>query len=245
MQNIVDSKNINKKINPKINPNIKSNKNSNVRAKAKPKPSITPRKNSNPPRRITSQINSAKSLNNEEYKKKVTQSSIKSENLRSNSKDIKGPKKLNHIKMRIAAMLLASSAVVGPIVGNEINEFKNEQAERSLSILKEELGADEIYNNSTMLSSNSSKTEYSVIKNGATYTYLAYNNDGSINVKENSIGDSELINAISIVTNADGGSIFDAINAKRLADEIESGKEFEIKMYKEDEEKDEGFEPGE
>ncbi len=238
MQNIVDSKNTNRKINPNINSNVKA------KAKPKPKPSITPRKNSNPPRRITSQINSAKSLNNEEYKKKVTKS-IKSENLRSNSKDIKGAKKLNHIKMRIAAILLASSALVGPIVGNEINEFKNEQAERSLSILKEELGADKIYNNSTMLSSNSSKIEYSVIKNGATYTYLAYNNDGSINVKENSIGDSELINAISIVTNADGGTIFDAINAKRLADEIESGKEFKIKMYKEDEEKDEGFELGE
>lgn len=183
--------------------------------------------NSNRPERITAQINNANVLNSEVYIKRVKKASQPSK-----SKIIKRPKKKKHIRMSLAAILMAGSTLTGIIVGEEIGSFKNEQAERSLAVLKEEIGADKIYNNSTMLSSNSSKAEYGVIKDGKTYRYLAYNNDGSIKVIENSIGDEELINAISIVTNADGGTIFDAINAKKVADEIEGGKKLKMKMDK-------------
>ena len=170
--------------------------------------------------RISNQANLANTTTTEEYK-----NSNKNNQAKNKKKTIKKPKMFKKLKKFIPIALITTSAVIGGVTYmQKAPEYKENAASRILKTVKEELGADKIYNNSSKLSSNSDKIEFIVEKNGKEYVYSAYIDGSETTIRENTIKNMETINAIEIAGEAQDGNIFDAIIANRFADKIEKGE---------------------
>jgi len=166
---------------------------------------------------IVGSINDANDLSTDEFKKRV-----KTREQDRRKRKIKGPKMFEKTK-RFIAVAMIGLTIGGAAYGiSKIPEYKEEAATRILEEVKEELGADSIYDNSTALSSNSARQEFVVKKDGTTYRYCADIQDGEIFVKEDDLNE-ETRKAISIAAKAQNGSVFDAIKANKYADKIEKG----------------------
>lgn len=148
----------------------------------------------------------------------------KSKNSGNKARDIakaKAGKTIMKVGSVIMATLLAGTAYSE---GKKyVENYKDEAAVSSLNAVKEELGADAIYNNSTLTSSNSGIIKYEVVKGGKVYVFEASINEGEITVVRNDGIDSQTRGAISIVAEAQNGGIHEARIANKLVKEIKNG----------------------
>lgn len=140
------------------------------------------------------------------------------------------PKKIrNNKKFKIAGLkVLAVAAAVGSIfvAKNEMNNYKERVALDSLSQIKEQLNAEQIWDNSTSLSSNSGMMQIEITGksvDGQTpkiYYFTARTDDGDITVREDTINNMEIVNAVRDVANAQNGNIFEAIKAEKTVKDM-------------------------
>lgn len=120
----------------------------------------------------------------------------------------------------MSALLLGTALVKG---SEDVDKYKEDAAASVLETVKKELGADAIYNNSTLTSSNSANIEYVVVKKGDRYVFRAVVKDGKTTVLENDGIDEQTRKAINTVARAQDGSFGDARRAKKLVKKIEEG----------------------
>lgn len=142
----------------------------------------------------------------------------------------KKPKKIrNNKKFKIAGLkVFAVVAAVGSIfvAKNEMNNYKERVALDSLSQIKEQLNAEQIWDNSTRLSSNSGIMQIEIIGksvDGQTpkiYYFTARTDDGDITVRKDTIKNIEVVNAVRDVANAQNGNIFEAIKAEKTVNDM-------------------------
>lgn len=142
----------------------------------------------------------------------------------SKKRNIKGPKIFDKPKRFIATLLLGATLITGGVVASKIPEYKEEQSERILNLVKEELDVDHIYDRSSNTGSNTGVIKVVAEKDGKEYEYFAHTQDGKvIRIDRNELSD-EAVEAIQIAANAQNGNVFDAIRADRYADKIEKGE---------------------
>lgn len=121
----------------------------------------------------------------------------------------------------VMSSLLLSSTVA---TSNARQNYKSEAASSVLTTLKENLGADEVYDYSSITGSNSATIHYEVKKDGKTYSYIAKVDDGNTTVLKDDGINENTRSAIHTVAQAQDGNIFDAINANRLTKKINKGE---------------------
>lgn len=170
---------------------------------------------------ISRNINKANTQSKEQYKKDVQQLSKRRENKR----NIKGPRLIKKIIRYTLVGVVGALAINGAISAKEkIDIYKEKAAARILETVKEELGADEIYDYSTPTSSSTGKIDIVVKKDGKTYRYLEEIEDLSRpKVVQDDLGE-EVVDAVQIAAIAQDGKVFDAIRANKYADKIEKGE---------------------
>ena len=177
--------------------------------------------------KISSNIKQAKKYSTESYLKEVEKNerSQRKNNEKNKKREIKGYKKIGKIvKYVVVALLVVSAAdTAKEHVEKNIEEYKDEAATRILDTVKEELGADAIYDKSTLTSSNSGITEYEVVKDGKSYKFVSELQDGDRTVVRQNELDEQTREAIKIAANAQNGNVFDAMKANKFADKIENG----------------------
>ena len=177
--------------------------------------------------KISSNIKQAKQYSTESYLKEVenNERSQRKNNEKNKKREIKGYKKIGKIvKYVVVALLVVSAAdTAKEHVEKNIEEYKDEAATRILDTVKEELGADAIYDKSTLTSSNSGITEYEVVKDGKSYKFVSELQDGDRTVVRQNELDEQTREAIKIAANAQNGNVFDAMKANKFADKIENG----------------------
>ena len=151
------------------------------------------------------------------------------------------------ILKKAVAVVLSGIAVVGAVKGgeyaiNEVKDYKDKVATESLQVLKEELNADKIWDDSTELSSSSSEISVSIMgKDGKRYDYEKHSDIDK--PSEDEIKNMEVVEAIRIVAQAQDGNVFRSIAADKLIDRINKG---EIDLsYAGNREQDKGIEIGE
>lgn len=125
---------------------------------------------------------------------------------------------------KIVAVGLAGLLTAGVIhtAYDAAQQYKEDAAVRIVEVVKEELGAEKIYDNSTQISSGSEKIEYIVERTDGTYVYEAYKGDGIFRERNDGL-DEQTREAIAIAAAAQNGNIRDARRANKLADDIENG----------------------
>lgn len=121
----------------------------------------------------------------------------------------------------VMSSLLLSSTVA---TSNARQNYKTEAASSALTTLKETLDADEVYDYSSVTGSNTATVHYEVKKDGKTYSYIARVNDGKTTVLKDDGINENTRSAIQTVAHAQGGNIFDAMNANRLTKKINKGE---------------------
>lgn len=135
---------------------------------------------------------------------------------------------------------------------SQIPDFKNKVAEDSLNTVKTSIAESvdrpvdsvKVYNNSTMLSSNSAQTEYKVVIDNKIFYFRSENDGTTTNKIQDDIQNEDVLKAISDVSNAQNGTLVDSLRAKKTAEKIENG-EMNLDMSKAMEEKSkDGFEIG-
>lgn len=139
------------------------------------------------------------------------------------------PKKVKNKKFKIAGLkVLAVAVAVGSIfiAKNEINNYKEKVAEDALTQSKEQLNAEQIWDNSTNLSSNSGMIQIEITGKSEegempkTYYFTARTDDGEITVRNDTINNMEVVNAVRCVVNAQNGNIFEAIKAEKTVKDM-------------------------
>lgn len=122
----------------------------------------------------------------------------------------------------LAGLLLGTAYTKGK---EYVDNYKENAFASSLNTVKEELGADAIYNKSYMTSSISGIVWYEVIKDGKSYEYKAHMQDGEIDyVLRNDGIDVQTRGAIDDVSAAQNGNIWDAKRANKLVEDVKSGE---------------------
>lgn len=142
----------------------------------------------------------------------------------------KKPKKIrNNKKFKIAGLkILVVAVAVGStfIAINEMDNYIERVASDSLSQVKEQLNAVEIWDDSSDLSSNSGMEKIKITGKSEdgqipkTYYYTARIDDGEITVREDTINNMEVVKAVRTVANAQNGNIFEAIKAEKTVNDM-------------------------
>lgn len=171
--------------------------------------------------RITRQVKNANNMSINEYKRSVT-------NPEKEKRAIKGVKVFENAKkfiaVGVATLLVAGGIGAGVWEVTKGPEYRETAAERILQVVKDELDADKIYDNSAILGSNRVKEHFIVEKDGKIYQYKADIYTGERPDVEIDELDEETRKAISIAASAQNGNTFDAIKANKYADKIEKGE---------------------
>lgn len=113
--------------------------------------------------------------------------------------------------------------------------YKQKVAIESLSILKDNLNAATVWDNSTYLSSGSYLTRVEINgNNGKKYVYEEEGGDGYSCVHKDAIKNQKVVNAVICVAHAQDGNLIDAIEANKITNEIKN-KPYEYKYPGNDE----------
>lgn len=134
---------------------------------------------------------------------------------------------VKNILVKVISGLLAASAVIGGVhlAKQGVEVYKGRVEEESLAKLKEALNAEKIWDNSSKTSSISGYTSIEIVgKDGKTYKYYAYVQDGKATKENDGIGNDNVISSVITVANAQGGNIFKSIMADNLIKRIEKGE---------------------
>lgn len=155
-------------------------------------------------------------------------------------------------RFKAVGLIALIGATAGITYGvSQIPEFKQKAFDDSLNTVKTSIAESvdkpvesvKVYNNSTMLSSNSSKTEYEVSIDGKTFYFESINDGVSSKVIRDDIKNNDVLEAISDVSNAKNGNLVEALRAKNTAEKIKNGK-MDLSMKEAMQEKEQGFEIG-
>lgn len=127
--------------------------------------------------------------------------------------------------------LLGITAGVGYAI-HEFPEFREKSFNEVLSEAKTSIGESvninpekiKMYNNSTLLSSDSAKTEYELVLDNESYYYTSYMDGTQTKLEKDEIKSDDVINAISCISNAKNGNIFEVMEARKLISKIKNGE---------------------
>ena len=146
------------------------------------------------------------------------------------------PKKFDKIKkyvVRAIKIIAVSTVVACSVLLPEA--YKQKVAIESLSILKDNLNAATVWDNSTYLSSGSYLTRVEINgNNGKKYVYEAEGGDGYSCVHKDEIKNQKVVKAVICVAHAQDGNLIDAIEADKITKEMEK-KSYEYKYPGNDE----------
>lgn len=128
------------------------------------------------------------------------------------------PKKFDKIKkyvVRAIKIVAVSTVVACSVLLPEA--YKQKVAIESLSILKDNLNAATVWDNTTYLSSGSYLTRVEINgNNGKKYVYEAEGGDGYSCVHKDAIKNQKVVNAVICVAHAQDGNLIDAIEADKI-----------------------------
>lgn len=127
--------------------------------------------------------------------------------------------------------LLAITAGVGYAI-HEFPEFREKSFNEALSEAKTSIGESvninpekiKMYNHSTLLSSDSAKTEYELVLDTDIYSYTSYTDGTETRLEKDEIKNEDVINAISCISHAQNGNIFEVMKARKLISKIKNGE---------------------